>query len=533
MSQKQRKVSKERIKQEILKCGRDPVYFLKNYAKIVHQKYGEIPFNTYDFQDELLRDFKDYRFNVILKARQLGISTITAGYISWLILFQRHKEVIVMATKQEKAKNILNKVKLILERLPDWLQIAKPKIDNRNSLKLTNGSRVGAESTAKDAGRSDSLALLVIDEAAHVENMDEIWTAVYPTVSTGGRVIALSTPMGVGSWFHKVCTDAQNNKNDFHLTTLMWDVHPDRDQKWFEKETRNMSERDIAQEYLCSFNASGDTVVNPSDIERLKKDITEPKYYSGFDRNFWIWEEFKPEFNYVITCDVARGDGEDYSTVQVLKIEDMEQVAEYCGKASPDIFIDFIESVGNDYGQGLLVIENNNIGFTVASELMDRNYPNLYFSRKSTHEYIEPFQAIGNSQAVPGLTTSLKTRPLIIAKLEEYIRNESITVRSSRFCNELDTFIWVNGRPQAAKGYNDDLVMSMAFACWVRETALIKNVRAIEYNKAVLNSIIISRTPIETRMPGMPNMRHTGRNLEIKLREQQKQFQHTPWIFKG
>lgn len=164
MKPKRRRLTKAEITKEIIKCGKDPVYFLCNYAKIVHPKKGEVPFKTYDYQNELLRTFRDHRFNVLLKARQLGASTIVAGYIAWLVMFQKHKDVIVMATKQDKARNILRKVRMIINKLPDWLKIADYKTDNRVNIELTNGSRVVAESTAKDAGRSDSLALLVLDE---------------------------------------------------------------------------------------------------------------------------------------------------------------------------------------------------------------------------------------------------------------------------------------------------------------------------------------------------------------------------------
>ena len=172
-------LSKEEIYKEIIKCGRDPVYFLNNYAKISHPTQGSIPFKTYDFQDELLRSFRDARFNVILKARQLGISTISAGYIVWLMMFHKDKNVLVMATKFGTATNLVKKVKSIMKNMPDWMRIAKIKVDNRSSFELTNGSMIKASSTSGDAGRSEALSLLVIDEAAHVEGLEELWKGLY------------------------------------------------------------------------------------------------------------------------------------------------------------------------------------------------------------------------------------------------------------------------------------------------------------------------------------------------------------------
>ncbi len=194
---------------EIIRCGKDPSYFLTTYARISHPMHGLILFDTYDFQDLLLTDFNDYRFNVILKARQLGISTITAGYIVWLMLFHRDKAILVMATKFATAGNLVKKVKGIMRNVPDWLSIATISVDNRTSFELSNGSSIKAASTSGDAGRSEALSLLVLDEAAHIEGLEELWTGLYPTLSTGGRCIALSTPNGVGNWFHKTCTDAE------------------------------------------------------------------------------------------------------------------------------------------------------------------------------------------------------------------------------------------------------------------------------------------------------------------------------------
>ena len=219
-------LTKKEIIKEVVKSGRDPVYFIRNYCKISHPMRGLIPFETYEFQDELLREFNDHRFNVILKARQLGISTVTAAYIAWMMIFHRDKNILVVATKFGTASSLVKKVKQIIKHLPSWVRISDVSIDNRTSFELSNGSQIKASSTSGDAGRSEALSLLVIDEAAHVEGLAELWTGLYPTLSTGGRCIALSTPNGVGNWFHQICSDAEHGANDFNLTVLPWDVHP-------------------------------------------------------------------------------------------------------------------------------------------------------------------------------------------------------------------------------------------------------------------------------------------------------------------
>ena len=260
------KLTKQEIRKEIIKCGKNPNYFINNYAKITHPQRGLIPFKLYPFQEDLVESFIDHRFNVILKARQLGISTITAGFVVWQMLFHKEKNVLVIATKFGTAANLVKKVKNILRNVPDWLCIATVTIDNRTSFELSNGSSIKAVGTSADAGRSEALSLLIIDEAAHVDGLDDLWAGLYPTLSTGGRCIALSTPMGVGNWFHTKYVNAEAGENDFYPIKLMWDLHPDRDQEWFDKETRNMSRREIAQEFECNFNTSGDTVIHPDDI---------------------------------------------------------------------------------------------------------------------------------------------------------------------------------------------------------------------------------------------------------------------------
>jgi len=520
---------KEKVK-EILKCGKDPSYFLTAYARISHPMHGLILFDTYDFQDDLLDHFNDYRFNVILKARQLGISTITAGYIVWMMLFHRDKAILVMATKFATAGNLVKKVKGIMKNVPDWLKIATIDVDNRTSFELSNGSSIKAASTSGDAGRSEALSLLVLDEAAHIENLEELWTGLYPTLSTGGRCIALSTPNGVGNWFHKTCSDADAGTNNFNLTTLMWDVHPDRDEEWYKKETKNMSKRQIAQELKCNFNTSGETVIDPECMEWLLTQVKEPKYRTGFDRNFWIWEEYDPTCNYLMVVDVARGDAADYSTFHIFKLETLEIIGEYQGKPTPDMYANMLNQVGREYGGCMLVVENNNIGYAVLDKLIDYGYPTLYYSIKSTHEYIEQHQAEVINSAVPGFTTSMKTRPLIVAKLEEFIRNKLIKIYSSRTVNEMKTFIWKNGKPQAMKSYHDDLIMALAIGCWVRDTTLQANARDLNYQRAFVDAIITTKTTFNTRISGQEGYKKD--NVFDKMIETKQMYDEFKWIIK-
>jgi hypothetical protein len=368
---------------------------------------------------------------------------------------------------------------------------------------------------------------LVIDEAAHVEGLEELWTGLYPTLSTGGRCIALSTPNGVGNWFHEACIKAESGENDFNLTILPWEVHPDRDQEWFDKETKNMSRRQIAQELECNFNMSGETVFSSDSIQWVKDNAVPPKYRTGFDRNYWIWKEYDPTADYLVSADVARGDGKDYSVFHIIRIDTCEVAAEYKGKLTPDAFSEVLITAGKEYGNAMLVVENNTVGYAVLEKLINRSYPNIYYSKKGSHEYVEGYIGEHMTNAIPGFSTTQKTRPLVIAKMEEFVRNKLIKIYSKRMIAEMEQFIWKGGRPQASKSSNDDLIMACAIACWVKDTVFAESVKAMEYSNAFINCMVRNPTKMNTTIPGMHGY------AEIAKTDKQDQYREYSWLLKG
>ena len=204
----------------------------------------------------------------------------------------------------------------------------------------------------------------------------------------------------------------------------------------------------------------------------------------------------------MIAADIARGDGADNSAFHVFDLTDLSIAAEYIGKPTPDDYADMLYNVGKEYGDCMIVAENNNIGFAVLKKLLDKGYNNIYHSAKGSHDYVDPITAQWQTNAIPGFTTSTKTRPLIIAKMEEFMRNKLIKLYSNRLISEMKTFIWHNGRPQAMRGYNDDLIMSLAIGCWVRDTVLVENQRGVEYSKQFISSISSKETKFSTTIPG-------------------------------
>lgn len=272
-------ITKQQIIDEIRRCGNDPVYFINKYVKIRHPTRGLIPFAMYDYQEELVRDYVKHRFNIILKARQLGISEVTAAFAAWLIIFRRQRTVICIATKADVSKNLLKKIHTAIRFLPRWMVsrddggFCRLLIENKTSLELSNGSVAKALASKEDAGHSEAVSFFIVDEASRIPNLEELWKGIYHTVQTGGRIAMISTPNGVGGLFHQVYDDAINGANEFHPTKLMWWVHPEhiRDEResidlqddpyrsgfktssWFRHETKagNLSPRQIAEQYEC------------------------------------------------------------------------------------------------------------------------------------------------------------------------------------------------------------------------------------------------------------------------------------------
>ncbi len=521
-----RRVTKRQVIDEIISCGKDPIYFLNKYARIQHPTRGLIPFKTYKYQDDVVHAYLNHRQNIVLKARQLGLSTITAGYIAWLILLHRDKNVLIVATKQETAKNMIRTIRTILRYTPKWLKdVAPMSVDNRHSIELDNGSRVLAVATSSDVGRSYSPSFLVVDEAAHIPQFEEIWVGLGPAISEGGAVALLSTPNGTGNFFHECYVKAKNKENNFNCILgdytnpedpeenykdrLMWWVHPNHDQTWFDVETKGKSPREIAQEFLCNFNASGDTFIFHEDIARMARFVSEPArlFDESLDgRNVWVWEEPDKTGLYLIPCDVSRGDAQDYSAFHVLRIDcsPIRQVAEYKGKIRPDQLGLLLMKVSSWYNLATIAPENNSgwSGQTIL-KMEEANYPHIHYSKRSKPKTkdnwaADPYYASMRNDYLPGYAVTSANRLPMLAKMEQYIRMGDIFINSPRFLEEVKTFIVKSTdrgeRPEAQRGYNDDLIMALAGGLYVREEAYVRSYRSDEMTRAMLEGMSQSTT---------------------------------------
>jgi hypothetical protein len=488
---------KKVIRQEYLKCASDPIHFMKKYCFIQHPQRGRIQFALYPFQEKVLALFQDNPYSIILKSRQLGISTLTAGFSLWLMIFHKDKNILCIATKQDTAKNMVTKVKFMYENLPSWLKISAEE-NNKLTLRLANGSQIKATSAASDAGRSEAVSLLLIDEAAFIENIGEIWASAQQTLATGGGCIALSTPYGTGNWFHQTWVRAEEKVNDFLPIRLPWFVHPERDQAWRDRQDELLGDpRMAAQECDCDFSTSGDVVFYPEYIEYYEKTyIKDPLERRGADRNLWVWEPCDYSRTYMVVADVARGDGKDYSAFHIIDVENNTQVAEYRGQLGTKEYGHLLVGIATEYNEALLVVENNSIGWATIQTVIDRGYQNLYYSPKSGEVRADSYfdQYMDTSKMVPGFTMSSRVRPMVISKFQEYLSDKGVTFQSKRLLEEMKTFIWRNGRPEAQQGYNDDLVMSFGTAMYMRDTAFKFKQHGIDLTKNMLTNIASTKT---------------------------------------
>lgn len=492
MSKKRVNVKRHQI-EEYKKCALDPLYFMNNYCKIQTVEHGAVTFNTFDFQDECVKNFEEHRFNIILKARQLGLSTVTAAYSVWKILFQSDVNILVIATKLQTAKNFIRKCKFIIEKLPDWLKICGIASTTVQSIETAKGSQLKAIPTSEDAGRSEALSLLIVDEAAFVRDFENIWTGLFPTLSTGGSAILLSTPNGTGNVFHKIFRDSKNGKNNFHNIVLPWHVHPHHDQAWFEEQTKNLNKKQIAQEHECDFIASGDTYIALEVMEAFRKMLREPIQKAGIDRNVHIWKHPESKHKYIMGADTARGDGKDFSSFHVIDADEYEVVASYKGRLQPDRFAELLNNIGLRYNSALICPENNSFGYATIQRLVQLNYPVIYNNKVRALDIWSGYTLAKGDVRKPsgdlGIFTSGNARSNMLTKMEEVLRNGKLKIYCERTYSELKEFVWItNNKVGASNGNNDDLVISLAIALWLLDTASY-NEYSGEQDKALLDAL--------------------------------------------
>jgi len=455
--------NKEELYSEYVKCRTDINYYLRQYAIIQHPMDGKINFDLYPFQETTLSELTVGRFNIVLKSRQLGISTLIAGFCTWMACFSADQQILVLSKSQKVAINLLDKVKLIYKYTPAHL---KPSVAvwNRTSVEFSNGSKIFSSTTNEDSGRSEALSALIVDEAASINKLDEIWKAAFPTLSTGGRCVLLSTPKGQQGLFYELWQAAEQdqkygNTEDlaiFNPILLSWDVHPDRDQKWFDTQEKVLGARGTAQELLCSFIGSGNTVIDSTVTSKIHREALERKktLVTG-ERGVKIYVPPNPEHEYVLSGDCAKGGSDgDFFAFTVIDMQTLEVVCTYKGRIKAKQYSLLVNNVGGDYNNALAIIENNaGYGDEVNERLMNEiGYANVYEI------------PVSSTKIQVGWNTNVKTRAKMIAALEHYLdaKHGRLRVYCLDIHGELITFIWNGKKAQHTKGKHDDLTISLS-----------------------------------------------------------------------
>ncbi|KJR97958.1 MAG: hypothetical protein VR68_11665 [Peptococcaceae bacterium BRH_c4a] len=456
--------------QEFMRCVVDKKYFLDTYAYMLDPVQGKIRFHLFEYQRDALDDFDDYRFNVILKPRQMGISWLVAGDALHIVLFNFGKKVLMISKKEKDAVKLLNKSKYIYENLPLFLRVPDKEMhQNEQVLKFTKmESMIESVPSDPNAGRSEGLSLLIMDEAAFIPDATSIWKAAYYTLSTGGAAILLSTANGVGNLFHEVWSKAIKGENDFNTIKLHWRMFPGRDDEWYETQLRNTSKKDMAQEVDCNFLQSGSPVFdaqflfdNEGSPILLASNTTPLEDYGGLT----IYQRPIPGRRYLKGVDSSEGGGTDYCQMLVLDAETLDEVATLRGKWAPGVYGEKIDALSRMY-PGPLGVERTGMGLAVVVRLQDLGTPDLYY-----HEEIDTRNMSSPKAPRPGWVTSSKSKPVMIGELEEAVRNAWIRFASRIYADEMLVYTYLDekGKMGAAKGYNDDSVMAAAIAWQMRK----------------------------------------------------------------
>ena len=459
--------TKEEIK-EYLKCKEDPVYFALNYVKIVQVDEGLIPFRMYDFQKELVKKFHNNRFNIAKLPRQTGKSTVVVSYLLHYALFNDSANIGILANKASTARDLLGRLQTAYENLPKWLQQGVIAW-NKGSMELENGSKIMAASTSASAVRGMSFNIIFLDEFAFVPNhiADDFFSSVYPTISSGQRtkVIIISTPYGMNH-FYKLWVDAQNQRNNYIWTEVHWSEVPGRDAEWKEETIKNTSERQFTQEFECEFLGSVDTLISASKLRSLVFD-TPISSNKGLD----VYEKPSEKSEYIITADVSRGIGGDYSAFIVFDITTLpyKVVAKYRNnEIKPMLFPNVINDVARAYNNAYVLCEVNDVGDQVASILnYDLEYPNVLMCSMRGRAGQIVGQGFSGNKTQLGVKMSITVKKVGCQNLKQIIEDDKLLFRDYDIINELTTFIQKKQSFEADDGFHDDLVMCLVIFSWM------------------------------------------------------------------
>jgi len=460
---------------EYQKCMENPIYFIKNYIKIVSLDEGLVPFKMYDFQEDIVDTIHDNRFTICKMPRQSGKSTTMVSYILHYVLFNPNMNVAILANKAATARDILGRLQLAYENLPKWLQQGVVSW-NKGSVDLENGSRVVASSTSSSAVRGGSYNMIFLDEFAFVPTnvAEDFFSSVYPTISSGKstKVIIVSTPNGM-NLFYKLWVDAENKRNSYNIIDVHWSQVPGRDEKWRTETIANTSEEQFRREFDCEFLGSANTLINPSKIKTMA-------FHNPIQSNAGLdmYEKPKEAGTYVIVADVARGTNNDYSAFCVFDVTTVPYkiVAKYRNnEIKPLLFPNIIHDVAKAYNEAYTLVEVNDIGEQVATALQfDLEYENLIMASMRGRAGQVVGGGFSGGKAQLGVRTTKAVKKLGCSNLKQIIETDKLIITDYDLINEFSTFILKGQSFEAEEGHTDDLAMCCVLFAWLVEQTYFK-----------------------------------------------------------
>tara|TARA_B100001250_G_scaffold156249_1_gene134306 strand:+ start:20704 stop:22353 length:1650 start_codon:yes stop_codon:yes gene_type:complete len=453
---------------EYLKCKDDPVHFTQSHIKIVSLDEGLVPFKMWDFQEKLIKNFHNNRFNICKMPRQTGKSTTVVSYLLHYAIFNDNVNIAILANKAQTARDLLGRLQLAYENLPKWMQqgiIAW----NKGSMELENGSKIIAASTSASAVRGGSYNIIFLDEFAFVANhlADDFFASVYPTISSGQKtkVIIVSTPHGMNH-FYRMWHDSERGKNDYCPTEVHWSEVPGRDSKWKAQTIANTSKSQFQVEFECEFLGSVDTLIAPAKLKTLVYE--DPVLQNG---SLYIYEQVRKDHDYIMTVDVARGVSKDYSAFIVFDITEFpyKAVARYRNNSiKPMLFPSIIHEVACGYNMAWILCEVNDIGDQVASILnFDLEYENVLMCAMRGRAGQVVGQGFSGNKTQLGVKMSVTTKKVGCSNLKTLIEEDKLILCDYDMISELTTFIQKKQSFEAEEGCNDDLAMCMVIFSWL------------------------------------------------------------------
>ena len=471
---------------EFIKCKNDPVYFAKKYIKIVSLDEGLTQFHPYDFQETLIKRFHENRFNICKMPRQTGKSTTSVSYLLHYAVFNDSTNIGILANKAATARDLLGRLQTAYENLPKWMQQGIISW-NKGSLELENGSKILAASTSASAVRGMSFNILFLDEFAFVPNhiAESFFASVYPTITSGKntKVIMVSTPHGMNH-FYRYWHDAERGKNEYIPTDVHWSEVPGRDDVWREQTIANTSEQQFKVEFECEFLGSINTLIAPSILRNMVYETPITKN-AGLD----IYEKPEKEHNYIVTVDVARGLGNDYSAFIVFDVTQFpyKVVAKYRNnEVKPMLFPNIILDVAKGYNNAYILVEVNDIGDQVASILQyDLEYENLLMASMRGRNGQIVGQGFSGKKTQLGVRTTAAVKKLGCSNLKTLIEDHKLLTCDYEIISELTTFAQKHNSFEAEEGCNDDLAMCLVIFAWLVQQEYFKEMTDNDIRKRI------------------------------------------------